>query len=176
MSNAFDFDRPGTGADKTQSGGSRVRKIDDAIRFEWAPIVDSNDDALPAANTGHSHIAWQRQRRMRGGHREHVVDLAARGSVAVKLLAVPRCQPALAKRNIGRQRRVTAAQRNVRPIGAREEWLDPRHRIGSRRNVARRPIRRPVVLVVAATLGSGAATQDKCRNHKHATAATYAVT
>ena len=54
----------------------RVRQIDDAAVQERAAVVDAHDHALAGRDVGDARVRRQRQRRVRGGHRVHVVDLA----------------------------------------------------------------------------------------------------
>ena len=52
-------------------------------------VVDAHDDGFLVGEIGDARIARDRQRRMRGRDRRHVVDLAVGGRPAVEILAVP---------------------------------------------------------------------------------------
>ena len=77
-----------------QRGG--VRQIHDAIVQERAAIVHAHDHRLAVLHVRHQRIAGDRQRRMRGRHRVHVVDLAGRRALTVELAPyhepTPRCR------------------------------------------------------------------------------------
>ena len=57
---------------------------------ERPTVVDAHDHALAGGDVGDARIRRQRQRRVRGRHRVHVVGLADRRLLAVELAAVPR--------------------------------------------------------------------------------------
>ena len=73
----------------------RVRQVDDAAVQERAAVVDAHDHALAGRDVGDARVRRQRQRRVRRGHRVHVVGLADRRLLAVELAAVPRRDAAL---------------------------------------------------------------------------------
>ena len=77
---------------------------------ERPAIVDAHDHALAGRDVGHARIRRQRQRRMRGGHRVHVVGLADRRLLAVELAAVPRRDAALLVRPQRGRRHVVLAR------------------------------------------------------------------
>src|SRR4051812_33993159 len=85
-------------ADIAELVSGNVRQVDDSPAMERAAIVDAYDDPLAAADMRDAHVARDRQRRVRGGHLVHVVGFAARGLLAVKLLAIPARRAALAER------------------------------------------------------------------------------
>ncbi len=114
-----------------------VGEVDDPAVLERAAVVDAHDHAAAVAQVRDAHVARDRQRRMRRGHREHVVDLAARGAVAVELAPVPRGGALLPEGHVGGQRRVAAAERGVGTVGAGMQRLDARH--GVRRHRRDRP-------------------------------------
>ncbi len=90
-------------------------------------------------------VARDRQGRVGGGHRVHVVDLAARRLPAVELATVPGREAALAERHVARRRHVLAAERLVRLVGAAgADRLDARLGVGDARQVGRRIGARPV--------------------------------
>ena len=79
-----------------------VAEVDDPALDEGAAVVDAHDDAAAVGRVAHARIARQRQRRVRGGHRVHVVDLAVGGAPAMELAPVPggqaRARPARRRR------------------------------------------------------------------------------
>ena len=85
----FDLHECGAVADHVELGGRRIGQIDDAVGDERAAIVDAHDHAAAVGEIGDARVAGQRQRLVRGGHREHVIRFAGRGAQAVKLRAVP---------------------------------------------------------------------------------------
>src|SRR5262245_14630565 len=52
-------------------------------------IVDAHNDGAAVVEVGDSHIAWQRQRGVRGRDAVHVIDLAVGGQPAVEVASVP---------------------------------------------------------------------------------------
>src|SRR3546814_19945115 len=58
-------------------------------------VIDAHHRGLAVFEVGDAHITRNRQRLVCGGHREHVVWLAAGGLAALEFLAVPRRATAL---------------------------------------------------------------------------------
>ena len=111
----------------------------------------ADDDAAPGGDAGHASVARDRQRRVRGGHRVHVVDLAAGGALAVELAAVPAREPALAELRARSARARTPCRRRRRDCSrtgsaARRAAARP----GSRSRSGGAVVAGPVVEVVAA--------------------------
>ena len=71
-----------------QLGGAH-RNIDHAVGVVGPAVVDAHDDGFLVGEVGHPRVARDRQRRMRGRDRRHVVDFAVGGRPAVEILAVP---------------------------------------------------------------------------------------
>ena len=53
-------------------------------------IVDAHDDGAAVVEIGDTHIARQRQRRVRGRDAVHVVDFAVGGQPPVEIAPIPR--------------------------------------------------------------------------------------
>ena len=153
---------------RTRSGDAEldrraIGEVDDPAVLERTAVVDANDHAAAIALTRDAHVARDRQRRMRRRHREHVVDFAARGAVAVELAPVPRGGPLLPEGHVGGQRGVAAAKHGIGTVGARMQRLDARHGIRGIGEICRRAVGRPVVLVVHAALRRRAAACEQRR-------------
>ncbi len=153
----LDVDLGAAGGHEPELRCRGVRQVDDAPVQERAAIVDANDDAAAVGNTRDAHVARYRQRRMRRGHRVHVVAFAARCRLAVVAPSVPRSGAAYAIRRQFGHRRVGAAEHRVRAQGARQQRLGAGHRVGNRGEIRRCVLARPVVEVV------GAAPSGRCR-------------
>ena len=63
--------------------------------MERAAIIHSNNNGLLSIQTRDTHEGWDRQSFMRCSHAIHIVDVAIRGSAAVKFTAIPRGIPHL---------------------------------------------------------------------------------
>ena len=130
-----------------------VREVDHPPVQERAAVVDAHDHALARRDVGHARIGGQRQRRVGGRHRVHVVGLADRRLLAMELAAVPRCDAALLVRAERRRGDVVAAEHRVRTVGRATERLEPRARVGDRIEIGRDVFAWAVVLVVAGLSG-----------------------
>jgi hypothetical protein len=87
---------------------------------------------------------------VRGGHRVHVVALAAGGLLTVEALAVPAREAALAERLYRGERHIALAEDFIGTIGEAAERLGARLGIRDGGEVVRQLVARAVVLVVAA--------------------------
>ena len=113
--------------------------------MERTAVVDSNQDHAAVGGIPDPRVARDRQRRVRRGHRVHVVDLAARRGPAMELASVPRGQAALAERHIACRRHVVVAEHLVRLVrAARADRLDARLGIGQAGQIGGRVRARPV--------------------------------
>ena len=128
-----------------------VGQVDDSVSMEGAAVVHPYDDAAPVAYVGHPRIGGQRQGRMGGGHREHVVGFAGRRFLAVEFLAVPAADALLVERGDRRFRGVILAENDVRAIGETVQRFVTRFGVGEVVQVVRDVIPRSVVLVVSAS-------------------------
>src|SRR5690606_16348262 len=85
----LDLDHGGAVGEHAEPGGGGVREIDQPVVQERSAVVHAYDRAAAVLEVAHAHVRGQRQGPVRGGHRVHVVGLAARGAPPVKLLPVP---------------------------------------------------------------------------------------
>src|SRR5690606_27975574 len=74
---------------------SRGAEVDDALAMEGAAAVDPHGGAAAVGEVRHAREARDGQRLVGGRHAVHVVDLAARGALAMELAAIPAREPAL---------------------------------------------------------------------------------
>ena len=88
-SEALHFDTRGSSTDHVELFRGRARQVDDAALGEGTAVVEPDYDTPPVLEVRHAHPRRQRQRRMRAGHRIHVVGFAGRGAPAVEVRAVP---------------------------------------------------------------------------------------
>src|SRR5439155_21415998 len=107
-----------------------------------------------------------RQRRMRCGHRIHVVSFPARRSLPVKFLAVPARHAALAVRLYEGERDVLLAEHLVRPIGVAVQRLGLRLGVGNLVGVRRRLLAGAIILVIASGPGWRGSTCAQSENDK----------
>ena len=115
-------------------------------------VIDPDHHRTAVGHVGHAHIAWQRQGRMSGGHRVHVIGLAAGGFLAVKLAPVPRARTALTEHAVARDWHIGAAKHHIGPVGgAAQGRLVDRNRIGRGLEIGRRIIPGAIILVVGTT-------------------------
>src|SRR3546814_17378863 len=77
-------------ANAVQACRGRVRKIDDATRMKRPAVIYAHHRGLAVLEGGDAPIQRNRQRLVCGRHREHDVLLAAGGSAARDIVAVPR--------------------------------------------------------------------------------------
>ena len=105
------------GADDAQLARGRVGEVDDALAFahEGPAVVDAHVDRALRLQVAHPHERPERQRAVGGGERVHVVDLPARGALAVEVRAVPGGQPLLTEAGGVRDGLVPAAEDLVGP-------------------------------------------------------------
>ena len=114
--------------------------------MERAAVVDAHHGALAVVRVRHPHVGRQRQRAVRGGEIEHVVDLAARRLAPVELRAVPGSQAAPVVAFGAVEHVVARAPDHVGPIAARALRQCTHHRVRQPRKAGRRR-RRGVVLL-----------------------------
>ena len=74
----------------TELGGGSARKIDNTAPYKRPPVVDLEDDAPPRVWFGHAYARAERQRLVGSAELILVVDLAARGLVAMQTVVVVR--------------------------------------------------------------------------------------
>src|SRR3954470_7169196 len=135
--------------------------------MERAAIVDAHHYALAAGDMRDARVAGNGQRRVRGGHLVHVVGFAARGFLAMELLAVPARRAALAERLYRGERHVLLAEHLIRTVRVLMQRLIARHRVRSSSQVRRRIGVWAVVLVVAAAARRGAAGRKQQNERKN---------
>jgi hypothetical protein len=85
---------------------------------------------------------------MGSSHREHVIGLADRGLLAVKLLAVPARHATLLMGSEAGVRLIGLAQDDIRPIGKAMQWFESRLRVGNIIEIVRYLVARAIVLVI----------------------------
>ena len=167
---ALDLDRRHA-AQQVEPGGRGVAQVDHAVVMERATIVHPHDRLAAIGRVAHAHVAGQRQRLVRRGHRIHVVRLAARGGLRMELGAVPGGQPALAERAVVGDRHVGTAEHGVGLAGAAPaaaDGFDAGLGIGHARHVGGR-VRRCAVSAAARSAGTaGEARRQQGRHHKPA--------
>src|SRR5690606_6293292 len=123
-------DHAAAGADDAELVRGGVGQVDQAVADEGTAVVDAHDHRAAVGDVGDPHITRDRQHRVRGGHRVHVIGLAGGGRLAVITASVPGRDAA---RPVGFEpghRRVAAAHDRVRPLGAAVQGFDFRYRIG----------------------------------------------
>ena len=118
--------------------------------MEGAAVIDAHDDRLLRHQTGHACVARNRQRRVSGGHRVHIVGFAAGGALAVEFAPVPAANAALPERPQLSRRLVILAEHGVGIVGETVQWLGLGFCIGDGRQIDRSVLARAIVLVVAA--------------------------
>ena len=84
-----DFHPGGALFDDAEFQGGRIRQVDDPVAMKRPPVIDPDHKPPPVFEIGNPHIARQRQARMRGAQRVHVIGLAAGGAPPVKFRAIP---------------------------------------------------------------------------------------
>src|SRR6202043_3522766 len=85
----FDLDRRRSPLAEIQSLGGLAGNIHDAMRGERPAVIDPYDHRVMVTQIGDACVAWQRQRRMRGGNRIAIVNLAIGRAAAVEGIAIP---------------------------------------------------------------------------------------
>ncbi len=153
-------------ADQVELPGRRVGQVDDAVVQERAAVVHAQHDGLARLRTGNADIGGNRQRRVGGGHAEHVVGLAAGGFLAMELAAIPAGDALLAKGRRRLQRHVVAAEHRVGPVGESVQGLRARHGVGHAGEVDRNLVGGAIVLVKAAAALEGVAGLRLHRNSR----------
>src|SRR5258706_12144787 len=98
--------------------------------MKWPAIIDPDDDAATVRKVGDAGVRRQRQRRVGGTHRVHVVRLACRRFLVVEPAPVPRREPALLVWPEAGRRYIVAAEHRVRAVGETAERLESRDRVG----------------------------------------------
>jgi hypothetical protein len=121
-----------------------VGQVDQAVIDERPAIVDLDDDGATVVEIDDLGVGRQWQGLVRGGHREHVIGLAAGGAAAVKLGAVPGCDASFDIAVAGREHVIAPVEDLVgRWIAVAAERLYLRHCVRHARNIDR-PRRRAV--------------------------------
>ncbi len=140
------FGAPARDDPQLQRGG--VAQVDDPVAVERPAIVDPHDHLASVARVPDPRIAGDGQGRMGCRHGVHVVDLAARGALAVELSAIPGGAAALAIGGVRGLRHVVATEHGIGTIGTAREGFDLRLRIGRGHQLAfrRRALPLPVLL------------------------------
>ena len=144
----FDIDLRAAAVDVAEAVCRRVGKINHPVGQERAAIIDPHDHALAATDAGYPDVGRQRQRRVRGGHGEHVVGLADRGFLTMEFPAVPAGDAPLAEGAQTCFRYVGFAEHGVRTIGEAVQGLRLRNGIGNLVQIIGNLVSRPVILVV----------------------------
>lgn len=83
-----EFDFAGAGARDADLVGGGLAEVDQAVRVEWAAVVDGDDHRLAVGGIGDADLRAERQGAMRGGEAGRVETLAAGGAVAGEFAAV----------------------------------------------------------------------------------------
>src|SRR6185312_5113144 len=73
--------------------GGAIREVDDAIGWNWAAVVDSDQNPAMVAKVRDLHPRSEPQRAMGGGEFVHVVRLATRSRPTFKIGSIPRSGP-----------------------------------------------------------------------------------
>ena len=115
-------------------------------RGEGPAIVHSNHDRALVREIGDAHEARQRQGRMRGGYRVHIVALPDRRLAAMELPTVPTGDTALTHRLARLRRCIRLAKRCIGLVRVVGERLMSRYRFGYVLKLARSNVAGTVVL------------------------------